>query len=230
MESICVFCGAQNAVPAAHLQALEERLATLAPGTPRIASAHGQVPRAVLCGPTVAPAGLSALGDPGHDQRFESWHCQLLRRPEPPELRHWLGNAPAGLLRLKGCLPCADGRWMELQWAGRHGSVKPALRVPDDGAVVVAIGLRGQLPRAALAQILLSSGWPRQTPATVIQSASLPDQTQWLGTLFELQQPSEQLDLADSAASLLVIGKTVALSAQLLPYLSAQTELRASVG
>lgn len=147
-----------DAVPAAHLQALEERLATLAPGTPRIAAAHGQVPRAVLCGPTVAPGGLLPSGDPGHDQRFESWHCQLLRRPEPQELRHWLGQAPAGLLRLKGCLPCADGRWMELQWAGRHGSVKPALRVPDDGAVVVAIGLRGQLPRAALAQMFAWRG------------------------------------------------------------------------
>jgi uroporphyrin-III C-methyltransferase len=99
--------------------------------------------------------------------------------------------------------------------------------IPLSTTVVI---LMARQNRAALAQILLSSGWPLQTPATVIQSASLPDQTQWLGTLFELQQPSEQLDLADSAASLLVIGKTVALSAQLLPYLSAQTELRASVG
>ncbi len=99
--------------------------------------------------------------------------------------------------------------------------------IPLSTTVVI---LMARQNRPQLAQILLSSGWPAQTPATVIQSASLPDQKQWLGTLLDLQQPSETLDLLDGAASLLVIGKPVALSAELSPLLAAQTTLHASVG
>ena len=142
-----------DAVAADALHALQQRLGTLAPGTTQVTAVHGQVPWPVLRGPHLASAHALARGEPAHDHRFESWQCQLLRQPEALELRDWLRPAPAGLLRLKGWLPCADGRWVELQWAGRHGSVKPLAQVPPAGAAVVAIGLRGQLPRAALAQM-----------------------------------------------------------------------------
>jgi hypothetical protein len=66
---------------------------------------------------------------------------------------------------------------------------------------------------------------------------SLPDQKQWYGTLSELTQPSDSLDLETSAASLLVIGSTVALAAELVPLLTAipmpaipTPALRASLG
>lgn len=99
--------------------------------------------------------------------------------------------------------------------------------IPLSTTVVI---LMARQNRPALAQILLSSGWPAQTHATVIQSASLPDEKQWLGTLADLEQPSETLDLLDGAASLLVIGKVVALSAELGALRSMQTVLHASVG
>lgn len=99
--------------------------------------------------------------------------------------------------------------------------------IPLSTTVVI---LMARQNRPALARILLSSGWPAQTPATVIQSASLPDEKQWLGKLADLEQPSETLDLLDGAASLLVIGKVVALSAELGALRSMQTVLHASVG
>ena len=61
------------------------------------------------------------------------------------------------MLRLKGLLPLADGRWAELQYAGRHGS----LRLRDAGAAaqpaLVAIGLAGELPEQTLAEGLVAA-------------------------------------------------------------------------
>ena len=107
--------------------------------------------------------------------------------------------------------------------------------LPPLGMTVVILMARQH--RRELAQILLQRKWPPQTPTAVIQSASLPDQKQWYGTLSELTQPSDSLDLATSAASLLVIGSTVALAAELVPLLTAipmpaipTPALRASLG
>jgi hypothetical protein len=41
--------------------------------------------------------------------------------------------------------------WAEIQFSGRHGSLRAALAAPVAGeAAIVAIGLRGHLPAAAL--------------------------------------------------------------------------------
>ena len=68
-------------------------------------------------------------------------------------LRDWLKAPPAGLLRLKGVLRTGEaGRdtvWSELQFAGRHGTLRPVRAAPAQAALV-AIALRGQLPQAAL--------------------------------------------------------------------------------
>lgn len=60
---------------------------------------------------------------------------------------------PPGLLRLKDVLRTTglDGGtfWSELQFAGRHGALRPT-HAPRDGAAVVSIGLRGRLPTASL--------------------------------------------------------------------------------
>ncbi len=70
-------------------------------------------------------------------------------------LKAWLGDTPAGLLRLKGVLRTAepDGRigWSELQFAGRHGALRRTGE-PRGGPALVAIGLRGQLPTALLSR------------------------------------------------------------------------------
>ena len=69
-------------------------------------------------------------------------------------LRALLRAMPVGVLRLKGLLRTDAQGWAELQFAGRHGSLRRALRPPADGlAAVVAIGQRGRLPKAALAAV-----------------------------------------------------------------------------
>ncbi|MEO6031750.1 MAG: hypothetical protein ABIP61_07590, partial [Burkholderiaceae bacterium] len=50
-----------------------------------------------------------------------------------------------------GPIGAADA-WSEIQFAGRHGSLRKAL-APRDGAALVAIGLRGQLPTAQLSAL-----------------------------------------------------------------------------
>ena len=60
---------------------------------------------------------------------------------------------PAGVLRLKGIVRTDEHGWAELQFAGRHGSLRKALAAPASGAAVVAIGLRQQLPADALGAV-----------------------------------------------------------------------------
>lgn len=68
---------------------------------------------------------------------------------------------PEGVLRLKGIVCTDEMPWAELQLSGRHGSFRPALRAPDGGkAGIVAIGLRGRLPKALLTEVLLASRAP----------------------------------------------------------------------
>lgn len=74
--------------------------------------------------------------------------------------------------------------------------------------------------RVELARMLLTRGWAAATGAAVIQSASLPGQTVWTGTLTELATPERSAGLDAAAASLLVIGPTVALAQQLCGPLS----------
>ena len=66
-------------------------------------------------------------------------------------LRELMTSMPAGVLRLKGVVRSDEHDWFELQFAGRHGVVRPALLPRGDayGALVV-IGLRGRLPVDAL--------------------------------------------------------------------------------
>lgn len=92
--------------------------------------------------------------------------------------------------------------------------------LPPLGMTVVILMARSH--RQELAQLLLDKKWPKETPAAVIQSASLPEQKQWLGTLAELADADGTGELLDGAASLLVIGSTVALGAELGPFLHSQ--------
>lgn len=84
-----------------------------------------------------------------HGSQFDTWSC----RPEgvfaPTALRAWLKDTPEGLLRLKGLLRTGEAEWSEIQFAGRRGTLRRT-EAPANGAALVAIGLRGQLPAAAL--------------------------------------------------------------------------------
>ena len=85
-----------------------------------------------------------------HGDVFETWSARPAHCFAETALRIWLQSPPQGLLRLKGFLRVqragsAKEVWMELQFSGRHASLRvarDALQSPG----IVAIGLRGQLP------------------------------------------------------------------------------------
>jgi G3E family GTPase len=154
------------------LQRVREWLASIAGIAPQFDATHAEVPLAMLSG--AAMSSIVALpherhdGDfdhahddscathehaPPHATIFESWSCTPARPLDAAVLRAWLRAPPAGLLRLKGILQTVEGdgseNWSELQFAGRHGALRRAVD-HSHGAAIVAIGLRGRLPRAAL--------------------------------------------------------------------------------
>ena len=131
------------------------------PGTPCIETRNAAVPLALLSGLPHAEQAPHACGpgchaDHGHDApdhgaMFQTWSAKPEAVIPAATLRAWLRQMPPGVLRLKGLLRTADGEWSELQFAGRHGSLRKAAPPADDArAGVVAIGLRGRLPEGAL--------------------------------------------------------------------------------
>ena len=92
---------------------------------------------------------------PAHGTVFDTWSCRPGGRFDAAALRRWLHATPPGLLRLKGVLRTVevDGTeaWSELQFAGRQGALRRADE-PRDGAAIVAIGLRNQLPITSLCE------------------------------------------------------------------------------
>lgn len=110
------------------------------------------------------PAGPRSLREAGaadHGNQFES--CALA----PPgtlsgvALRALLAAMPAGILRMKGLLRTDEHGWSELQFAGRHGSLRPAVGTwADEGNIVVAIALRGRLNAEQLEAALAAAQLP----------------------------------------------------------------------
>ncbi|HYP85463.1 CobW family GTP-binding protein [Variovorax sp.] len=159
------------------LRALRDWLDSAAPGVPRFETHHAAVPEALLRAPAAAAPACGAdcahetheaghahvhahmhahAHDHGHT--FETW---LGRPPGPLDadvLRTALRDMPAGVLRLKGVVRTDAHGWSEIQFAGRHGSLRRALAPPPGGqASLVAIGLAGRLPRNALDDLLRRS-------------------------------------------------------------------------
>jgi G3E family GTPase len=123
-----------------------------ATAAPVLQTTQADLPLTLLGSPIYQPHGGSLATAPAaHDQRFATWQHQPAGGFDEDRLRTWLRALPPGVLRLKGWLPLADGRWLQLQWAGRHASFRRHAEAPAHGAAVVAIGLAGQLPQAALA-------------------------------------------------------------------------------
>ena len=102
--------------------------------------------------------------DPAHGAQFDTWSCRPAGTFEPEALRAWLKAPPPGLLRLKGLLRTgsigADTGWTELQFSGRHGTLRNSA-VPHNGAALVAIALRGRLPAAQLSAYFEPGGMRR---------------------------------------------------------------------
>ena len=127
---------------------------------PVVCSTQAVLPVALLTGAIYQPHGgglRTAAVD--HGQVFEAWQQQPAGCFDPDRLRAWLRALPAGVLRLKGRLPLAApadapastaADWAELQYAGRHATLRRGPPRPGDTAAVVAIGLAGRLPAQAL--------------------------------------------------------------------------------
>ncbi len=138
------------------LDAVRAWLAGAAASVPLFETTQARVPVAMFSGlsmPTAgaAPEALVHAHDPHHGAVFDTWSCEPPHAFERARLRDWLRVPPDGLLRLKGLLRSgsADTPYLEIQFAGRRGSVRTAA-AGTAGPAIVAIGLRGQLPVARL--------------------------------------------------------------------------------
>jgi G3E family GTPase len=167
-----------NKADLASAQALREAKAwaeATAPGTPCIETVEAAVPLALLAGVPRAEAAAHVCdahchadhdhahghghdhdhdhghGEPDHGALFQTWSAQPGAVISAAALRAWLREMPPGVLRLKGLLRTGENEWSEVQYAGRHGSLRKAQAPAGEArAGVVAIGLRDRLPEAAL--------------------------------------------------------------------------------
>ncbi len=138
------------------MEALRAWLDLLVPHTPRYETEHADVPEVLLRAPDLKPLpGTSTASTPGpaeHGYMFESWDYATPYPLSTGKLRALLRDMPPGVLRLKGLVRTDRHDAAVMQFAGRHGSLRraePGCAV-DRTSRVVAIGLRGQLPRQAL--------------------------------------------------------------------------------
>jgi len=98
-----------------------------------------------------------------HAELFESWALAPDAVLSAKALRALLKAMPGGVLRLKGLVRSDAHGWSELQFAGRHGTLRRAAPPAGDAgaqAAVVAIGLRGRLPRDALQRAFAQAALP----------------------------------------------------------------------
>ena len=145
--------------PSGAMAAAQAWVSRLAPGVPVLQSVQSDLPIALLDGlmhtPLYVPRGGLRPQPAAHDARFMAWSDRPTGRFDPDRLRAWLRALPGGVLRLKAVLPVAgdstDSGWVDLQFAGRHGSLRRGAVTPPAGAAVVAIGLAGRLPIRAIA-------------------------------------------------------------------------------
>ena len=112
-----------------------------------------------------------------HDALFATWSSRPRRAFAVERLRALVGAMPAGVLRLKGLVRTDEFGWTEVQFAGRHGSVRRATapsRVErhaeaDAEAAIVAIGVRATVDAHAsfdvLGEALDAAQVERATPA-----------------------------------------------------------------
>ena len=144
------------------LRQVREWVATVAGPVAVVETTQALVPMPMLTGIAMeersecAGHGCSSRSDPHHDHQrdhavlFDTWSRRPAGVLSAQALRAALRRMPAGVLRMKGVVRTDEHGWAEVQFAGRHGSLRAATTAPLGGAAVVAIGMRGALPVEAL--------------------------------------------------------------------------------
>lgn len=98
-----------------------------------------------------------------HGAMFDTWRQVPAGPLSASALRELLRAMPAGVLRLKGLVRTDEHTAAELQFAGRHGSLRPHGR-PLDVEGVVAIGFKGRLSHAELDAAFARAALAVKTP------------------------------------------------------------------
>jgi len=177
--AVPVFETVQAELPWAALTGVHQPWPVGDPGCPSgdAACPSGEAPRPAGLAGALAAAGGDEPGEAylgrqvraaEHGVQFDTWSTRHDGVLDADRLRAWLKAMPDGVLRLKGIVRTDRHACAELQFAGRHGSLR-ALAPPPlwDGACrVVAIGLRGHLPQASLAAALDDTLLTRPAPGT----------------------------------------------------------------
>ena len=153
-------------VDAAELDALRSWLDTQAPRTPRYETSHARLPAELLGAPLYRPGAgwpmhARTLAPAAHGALFDTWSLQDAPTFDARALRALLKAMPPGVLRLKGLVRTDAHALAELQFAGRHGSLRAAQSAdPQAAGTVVAIGLRGSLPIEMLDRLFAGAARP----------------------------------------------------------------------
>lgn len=142
------------------LQVLRQWMDTHAPGVPRFETTQARVPAALLCAPLHAGPRQPALGHAPrpalpveHSALFDTWSLRDAPVFSASALRALLKAMPQGVLRLKGVVRTDEHRLAEIQFAGRHGSLRAApqgIAAAQAHDTLIAIGLHGCLPTTLL--------------------------------------------------------------------------------
>ncbi len=138
--------------------ALRDRIGRMAPGVAILEATRADVPLAALTGlalPLEGARGRRTGAAPAdHARQFESVTLPCPGRLDAGRLRALLARMPPGVLRAKGVVRTDECDAAELQFCGRHGSLRPLPGAGGLAPCVVAIGLPGALPGAALRDAL----------------------------------------------------------------------------
>lgn len=155
----------------ADLQTLRCWLDTHMPSVPRFETEQARVPPVLLGVPLHAGSRGTTLGNTprlaaptDHSGLFDTWVLRDAPIFSAKALRALLKAMPTGVLRLKGFVRTDEHALAEMQFAGRHGSlraVSQATRPEDALNTLVAIGLRGRLPDTTLDEVFACARAPK---------------------------------------------------------------------
>jgi G3E family GTPase len=101
-----------------------------------------------------SPVAKAWMPNPGHERRFSAWMGRPTLTLSVAEWQKRLGALPQQVLRLKGFVRSLEHGWSCVQLAGSRCNILPCDMPPIAGESLVAIALRGSLPREALDGLL----------------------------------------------------------------------------